>query len=217
MADDIQAQKTNQFDANNKRTGLWKKYHPNKKIRYQGNFKNGKEIGVFKFYDITSSKFPVIVKEFLKNSDSAFVKYYTTEGVLISKGYMLGKKRTGKWMYYFEAGEIFSEENYKNGLLEGDLKNYYKNGKVTEHTLYKNGLKHGVSKKYSDEGTLLEAVMYVGGKANGIAKYFELNGDLKETGVYKDGKRFGKWEFYLDGEIASEKEKKASKTKFKKN
>jgi antitoxin component YwqK of YwqJK toxin-antitoxin module len=42
---------------------------------------------------------------------------------------------------------------------------------------------------------------------NGLAKYFELNGNLKETGFYKNGKRAGKWEYYLDGELAPEQNK----------
>jgi hypothetical protein len=34
-----------------------------------------------------------------------------------------------------------------------------------------------------------------------------LNGNLKETGIYIDGKRVGKWEYYLDGELAQRNEK----------
>ena len=62
----IFGQEINRFNTNNKRIGVWKKYHPNKRIRYTGQFENGKEIGVFKFYDITSSKHPVIIKTFYK-------------------------------------------------------------------------------------------------------------------------------------------------------
>ena len=40
------AQKINQFTKDNKRTGVWKKYHSNKRIRYTGSFVNGKEVGV---------------------------------------------------------------------------------------------------------------------------------------------------------------------------
>ncbi len=67
---------------------------------------------------------------------------------------------------------------------------------------------HGVSKKYSDKEVLIEEVLFENGLANGLAKYFELDGNLKERGLYKDGKRFGKWEFYLDGELATDKERK---------
>jgi len=65
----LYSQKTNQYNHNNKRTGVWKKYYPNKRVRYVGQFKNGREIGVFKFYDITSSKHPTIIKTFFNNPD----------------------------------------------------------------------------------------------------------------------------------------------------
>ncbi len=211
------AQKINQFDKNKKRTGVWKKYYPNKRIRYQGQFKDGKEIGIFKFYDITTSGFPVITKKYSEFNDSVFVQFFTLKGKLQSKGMMIKKKRVGIWKYYFSNGKLLSEENYIDGILHGELLNYYPNGKVTEHTQYKNGLKHGVSKKYSDSGILIEEVMYENGKPNGLAKYFELSGNLKEKGMYKNGKRAGKWEFYLDGELATEKEKKEKKSKYKKS
>ena len=85
----LNAQKINQFDKNKKRTGVWKKYYPNKRIRYTGQFKNGKEVGVFKFYDITTSEFPTILKTFSENSDSVFVQFFTRKGTLESKGYLV--------------------------------------------------------------------------------------------------------------------------------
>ena len=36
----MKAQKINQFDKNKKRTGIWKKYYSNKRIRYVGRFLN---------------------------------------------------------------------------------------------------------------------------------------------------------------------------------
>ncbi len=203
----LNAQRINQFDKNKKRTGIWKKYYPNKRIRYVGQFKDGKEVGTFKYYDISTSKHPTIIKEFSANSDSAFVKFYTLKGKLRSKGYMVGKKRVGKWMYYFSNGKTFSEEAYLDGKLEGDLKNYYPNGKMLEHTQYQNGKKNGFSKKYSDEGVLIEEVNYVNGILNGEGKYYELNGDLKEEGVYRNGKRHGKWEFYIGGKKVTRKQR----------
>ncbi|MEO9569978.1 MAG: toxin-antitoxin system YwqK family antitoxin [Polaribacter sp.] len=212
----VHAQKINQFNKNNKRTGLWKKYYSNKRIRYEGQFKNGKEIGTFKFYDITTSKHPIIIKTFFEDSDSLFVQFYTLNGKIETEGVLNGRKRVGNWKYFYADGTLMSEENYKNGLLDGEQLIYYPDGQVTEFAIYKNGLKHGVVSKYSSKGILIEEITYKEGKPNGVAKYFELNGNLKETGVYKDGKRFGKWEFYLDGEIASEKDKKAKRSSFNK-
>ncbi len=217
----VNAQKINQFNKNKKRTGVWKKYYPNKRIRYVGQFVNGKEVGTFKYYDITTSKHPTIIKKFSADSNSADVTYYTLDGKLRTKGKMVGKNRVGKWIYYFTNGKLFSEEFYVDGKLEGDLKNYYNNGKVLEHTQYSNGKKNGFSKKYSDEGVLIEEVNYLNDVLHGEGKYYELNGDLKEEGLYKNGKRFGKWEFYIGGKKATEKEKRKAnlfkKSELKKN
>ena len=202
------AQKINRLDANGKRHGIWKKYYANKRIRYQGQFRNGREIGVFKFYDVTHSNFPTAIKEFSKDSKSAYVKFYTLKGKLRSEGRMIGKKREGEWKYYFPSGKIFSEEFYVDGKLDGDIKNYYSNGKLTSITQYKNGLKEGTVKKYANSGILIEKVLFVNDTLEGLAQYFDLKGNIKEKGIYKAGKRFGKWEFYIDGEVVSEKEKK---------
>ena len=110
------AQKINQFDENKKRTGIWIKYHANNKVRYTGTFEKGKEIGVFKFYDISSSKYPIIVKTYSKKNDAFLVKFYSIGGVLQSRGYYLGRKRIGHWIYYFENGKLRSEEYYKDEL-----------------------------------------------------------------------------------------------------
>lgn len=202
------AQKINQFDANGKRHGVWKKYYSNKRVRYQGKFNHGKEVGVFKFYDVTHSDFPTAIKEFSSDSKSAYVKFYTLKGKLRSEGKMIGREREGKWKYYFPTGKIFSEEFYKSGKLNGEVKNYYANGKLTSEVLYKNGFKNGISKKYANSGILIEEVFYKNDTLTGLAKYFDLKGNIKEKGVYKAGKRFGKWEYYIDGEVVSEKERK---------
>ncbi len=195
------AQKVNQLDANGKRTGPWLKYYPNGDIRYKGQFKNGKEFGMFHFYEQGSS-YPSIIKKFSKSSDTAVVKFYNKSRVK-TQGKMLGRKRVGKWTYYFSDGKrVFSEEHYKDGKLDGLLKNYYINGNLTEASEYKNGEKHGYSKIYTEDGKLIEHVNYVEGKLNGEGKYFDLKGIIKEKGMYKDGSRIGKWEFYIDGELS---------------
>ena len=201
-------QKINQFNAQNKRTGVWKKYYPNKRIRYQGQFKDGKEVGVFKYYDISDSRNPIIVKKYNQKNDSVSVTFYTISGKKQSEGIFVNRKREGKWVYFFDKQKIMSTEVYKNGKLNGKVINYYPNGKEAEITHYKLGVKEGLSQKFSSAGILIEAVHYKNGKENGIAKYFELNGNLKETGEYKNGKRIGKWEFYLEGEVVQKQNKR---------
>lgn len=203
-------QKINQFDQNGKRTGIWKKTYENGTVRYTGQFKNGKEVGVFKFYSRTAPKIPAAIKEYTVANDTAKVSFFNGTGKLTSKGFLLGKKRVGKWTFYAADGRKVSEEQYRDGQLDGPIVIFYPNGKVTEKTFYKAGQKHGNSKIYTDAGVLLEDVNYRNGKLDGKGTYYNLKGQLKERGNYKEGKRIGKWEFYMDGELSKKKKERLS-------
>ena len=210
------SQSINSFNAANQRTGIWKKYYSNNKIRYVGQFENGKEVGVFKFYDMSSSDHPIIIKTFFKDSDSLFVQFYSLGGIIKTEGIIRGRKRVGNWKYFYKNGTVMSEENYTNGSLNGEQVIFYPNGQVTEFSIYKAGLLDGITTKYSSKGVLIEKVCYKEGEPNGLAKYFELNGNLKEIGYYNEGKRVGEWEYYMDGEIVTDDEKKKNKAAYAK-
>lgn len=197
----LSAQETiNQFNANGEREGVWKKEYSNGRIRYQGQFENGKEIGVFKYYSIISSDFPIVVKTFSNESTKAEVVFSSKEGVLESKGSMNGKNRIGKWVFYHKDGKtILSEENYENGVLNGLSKTFYKTGKPTEILEYINGKLHGRVQRFADNGILIDDLNYVDGKLNGLAKYYNLDGKLIYTGMYENDEKSGKWEFFDDG------------------
>ncbi|MGB5264007.1 MAG: toxin-antitoxin system YwqK family antitoxin, partial [Lutimonas sp.] len=140
----------NQLNKNGEREGVWEKYYDNNRLRYRGTFKNGREVGTFKYYSAASSDHPVIIKEFDANSDLADVKFYTEAGVLESEGQMKGKDRVGKWIFYHTDGKsVMSEENYVNGKLDGTYKTYFQDGSPTEIANYKNGLLDGNYKKYA--------------------------------------------------------------------
>lgn len=205
------AQKINQFNDQKKRTGIWKKYYPNNNIRYTGQFVNGKEVGLFTFYDEKNPSVVTFTKNFSKTSDSAFVKYYSIKGKLTCEGYMVRKDRVGAWTYYFQNGKILSKEHYEAGKLHGKLENYYSNGKLLEESHYQQGVLWGSSKKYAEDGTLLEEVTFKEGVLHGPAAYYELNGTIKEKGAYNNGKRVGQWEFYIDGKKSDTKTKTALK------
>jgi len=81
-------EKVNQYDESGRRTGVWKKYYENDRIRYQGQFEAGKEVGVFKFYSMVSSEHPIIIKTFSKDTGIAKVSFFTEEGILESEGEM---------------------------------------------------------------------------------------------------------------------------------
>ena len=208
----------NQFDANGERHGVWKKFYTNKRIRYQGRFDHGKEVGTFKYYSAASSEHPVVIKKFSAGSNIADVSFYSEDGFLQSKGKMDGKKRVGKWIFFHEDGKtIMSEENYNNGKLDGEYKTYYKSGKPTEIAYYKNGLLDSVYKKYSIKGHLYQHFSYKGGKLNGKAVYYNRKtGQLTTKGLFKEDVRVGTWENYVDGELISTEQPNKKRKRIKK-
>lgn len=199
------AQEINQTDAQGNRQGVWKKYFKNtKQLRYEGQFKDGKEVGVFKFYCEECKNQPSVVKEF-KGDGSSKVSYYTIKGKLVSEGMMVGKERQGEWLTYHKKGDkVMMRENYVNDKLDGIVTVYYINDVITETTNYVNGIKQGPSKNYSVDGVLLNELNYVNDKLHGRAVYYDSNGQMTIEGNYKDGRKDGLWKYYKNGKVALE-------------
>ena len=204
----------NQVNAKGDRIGVWEKHYQNQRIRYQGQFENGKEVGVFKYYSAASSEFPIVIKTFNKYSSEALVQYYTLKGLPESEGKINGKERIGEWIYYHKDGTTqMLEENYIDGVLNGVFKIFYENGKLTKLVHFKDGKLHGNSKKYSHKSILIEDVNYVNGELHGYASFYEDNGNLKQKGLYEEDLKVGVWEFFEDGELSESKEVKVWKEK----
>ena len=198
----IGAQEINQLDEKGNRHGKWMKQYDNGSIRYEGEFMNGKEIGIFKFYTPDNSKSPDFIKEFSKTTDLAKISYFYPDGKLKSVGTMKGKDRVGNWLYFFQDGKTkFSEESYQNGLLTGDYKIYYLNGKLTEWSIYHQGFLNGISKRYTEEGVLVEEITYTQGQLNGEVRYYNTQGELILKGSYVNDVAVGAWESYENGQL----------------
>lgn len=92
--------------------------------------------------------------------------------------YLKGKP-TGKWVAFYDNGQMKSVENWKNGKLDGKYILYNEKGKKILETSYKNGIDNG---KY--------AVYYPNGKP-------------RITGKIKNGMPVGKWKKYdINGKVA---------------
>lgn len=200
----------NQFDANGKRHGIWKKtFEGTNQVRYQGEFYHGKEIGLFKFYKYIKKKSVLTAtKQFNENHNIADVKFLSSRGKVISEGKMNGKIYIGKWIYYHNNSEkIMTVENYNDdGLLHEKRLVYFNNGKLTEETHYINGRKEGVSKWYSKKGAVLKSFIYVNNELHGISKYYDEDGVMLVQGHYKRGKKTGVWNYYNNGKLVKQKD-----------
>jgi antitoxin component YwqK of YwqJK toxin-antitoxin module len=201
------AQEINQVNENGERMGDWKKHYPNKRLRYEGTFLDGKEIGVFKFYSMNASLHPVAIKTFSEKPNKAKVQFFTNKGVMESEGMMVGKLRVGNWLYFHKDGKtIMIEENYVDGLLSGEYKLYYKDTILTRLAHYVAGELHGSYKQYSDKGILTDDLTYKEGYIDGKAVFYEPNGKIKQRGKYKKDLKVGIWEYYVEGKLVTTKD-----------
>ncbi len=206
----ISAQDINQFDANGKRHGIWKKtFEGTKQVRYQGEFSHGKETGLFKFYKLIKKESVLTAtKQFNENDNTAHVKFLSSRGKVISEGKMNGKLHVGEWMYYHNnSNKIMTRETYDNeGRLQGKRIVYYENGQLAEEVNYEEGSIEGVSKWYSLKGTVLKEFVYENNELHGIAKNYNGKGEILTEGSYKRGKKTGVWKYYEEGKLVKQKD-----------
>ncbi len=168
---------------------------------------------------------------------------YSKDGRIITlifykKGTLIGKeninrydknnKKTETWKEFYEDGKLKQESRYKNGLLNGYLKEYDKNGTLTNAILYIDGVPQSfteelatldIRKEYYEDGTIRKEGIYdITGKENGLFKYFNKKGEIEKTEIYyhgvllstgltdEEGKRQGYWEEYYfepEGQLKS--------------
>ncbi|NND51920.1 MAG: toxin-antitoxin system YwqK family antitoxin [Flavobacteriaceae bacterium] len=200
----------NQMDENGKRHGKWSKnFEGTKEIRYEGQFEHGKEVGVFKFYQLVGKVSKLAAtKEFNEKDGSAYVKFLSLKGNVISEGRMMGKTYIGKWVYYHKnSDQIMTEEHFNSkGELHGLRTVYYDNGQKAEVANYENGKLHGDSRYYSQDGVLIKSYIYENDELHGMSKHFDGNGVITVEGPYKRGKKTGIWSYYKNGELQEEKD-----------
>lgn len=196
----------NKLDDKGQKQGLWKGiYEESKRPRYEGNFHNGKELGIFYFFDDTKAKSVIATREFSPKDNSAFTIFYDQKNNKVSEGKVINKLFEGVWNYYHLASKmIMTTENYSKGKLQGLRTVFYNNGKIAEEIMYKNNLKDGFYKKYTEKGILLEESNFKNDLYNGLALFRDSKGDLASKGQFINGKKEGMWQFFEKGKEIKE-------------
>lgn len=205
----------NNVDANGKKDGLWKGFYPeSKRLRYEGTFSHGKEIGEFKFYDDTKAGTVIATRTFNPNDNVAYTIFYDQNKNKVSEGKVVNKLFEGEWKYYHQAATtVMTIENYKNGKLEGLRSVYFPSGKIAEETYYKNNLKSGSSKKYSEKGIVLEEATFKNNQYDGEAIFRDVDNNIVSKGKFLNGKKVGIWQFFENGKLTKEENMSYPKTK----
>ena len=98
---------------------------------------------------------------------------------------------TGRFCKYYENGQKWSEENYKDGKLDGLSAEWYQDGQKKEEVFYENGKQDGLSIFWYENGRKKYEGNYKEGKQDGLETVWDGNGQKKSETNYKDGKKDG--------------------------
>lgn len=150
--------------------GPWKEYHPNGKLKGEGEFKDAKRIGPWEFFHPNGK--------------------VEQKGVYDKKG-----KAQGTWKWYYEDGNLLREEVYVNDLREGMMTEYSDSGSVITKGEYVEGLREG--KWVYELGDYREEGVYKGDRRDGVwHHYYTPGGTRRFEGSYLDGTPEGKHTYY---------------------
>jgi antitoxin component YwqK of YwqJK toxin-antitoxin module len=217
----------NMTDAQGRKQGRWKKVdEKTNKTIYEGNFKDGKPDGIFKYFYPHDSVQAIL--DFKQGSKYAYAKLFHVNGKRMAVGKYIGESvKDSVWTYYDEAGVLLSKDNYVSGKKDGLSFVYLPDGKVAEEKNYKMDVLNGPFKQYFDGKLVKGEGTYVNGGFEGKVSYYFPNGVTAATGYYKDGLKTGPWiyknndgkikekELYINGKLADKKKTDAffNKTK----
>lgn len=111
--------------------------------------------------------------------------------------YQHGKKDGIQFEYYdHQRTKKKSIQNFKNGILDGEVCHYYENGNIEELSIYKDGKLHGEYIKYYENGALDSKGFYVDDKFNGARMTYYKDGAIYTVTNFENGKKQGKYICY---------------------
>lgn len=187
----------NAMDGNGKKQGLWTKTWPSTgKVRYQGQFKDDKPFGKFRYYnedgELTSTM------EFKVGSDATWSVHFHPEGTIMAKGMYLGQIKDSTWHYFDSHGQLRKTETYVEGKPHGLVTSYFRDGSVAERIRFDNGVQVEEWKQYYANGNTRAEGVFVKGEPEGIMTWYYESGKPEIKGKYSGGLKNGAWIYYND-------------------
>jgi len=207
-------------DASGKKQGYWKKKdEKTNHLIYEGEFKDDKPVGKFKYYYPHDTVRAIMI--FKNQGTVAYAKLFHPNGKRMAEGKYINKEvKDSVWLYYDELGVLISKEKYKSGKKNGTSYVYLPDGAVSEERNYKDDIQDGEFKLYFDGKLIKGQGKYVNGLLEGKVVYKFPNGVEAAAGYYVKGNKNGPWiyknsdgsikekELFKFGKLASEKETK---------
>ena len=197
IASDLSGQDTvfNQLNSRGQKTGFWKVYYENGKVRYTGFFENDQPAGEMKKYYPGGILQAHMIYE--RSGKVSRVKLFYKSGKLSAEGKYIGNVKDSVWNYYSSYDERLAlHETYELGMKNGMSFKYYSNGNISEIIEWDNDLEHGRWEQYYENGDIRLKSSYLHGMRNGPFQSFHPGGKPSITGAYNNGYMNGKWTYF---------------------
>ncbi|MEJ5302372.1 MAG: toxin-antitoxin system YwqK family antitoxin [Bacteroidales bacterium] len=192
----------NQVNASGKKQGIWKKYYPGGRLRYEGYFENDVPKGEFRHYH-ENGKIKAIIRH-AGDGLRAEAELYNEEGQLTARGKYYKEQKDGQWIYVVPGKNLTSAVEYwKEGKPDGTWRIYFNTDTtLSEYWSYVDGKKHGPWRQFFKDGSPRLEANYQFDELNGSFKVFYPNGKVRAEGIYNNGLRWGEWKYFTeDGQL----------------
>ncbi len=187
------------YDSIKRKTGIWKYYFDESKLKKTGFFKDGKKDSIWKYY----YKSGIIQQKgaFKDNfPNGAWTWWYENEKIKREEVYLMGKEN-GEVKEMDSLGNLLTRGKYSYGQREGEW--YYVINDYKEEGNYTMGMKIGIWKTtFMSTGKTKFIGEFLNGIPVGEHKHFYSNGKPRMIGKFENGEKEGEWKKYnSDGEI----------------
>lgn len=125
---------------------------------------------------------------FLDGQKTGLWLTYQPDGRIAQLQHFVAGKLNGPVLVFDQRGQITSQTDYADGLLDGN-KSVFKFGNVQEEVPYVKGKMHGTMKKYYPNKKLMEEIDYKNNVQDGYYRHYNEEGVMDLEYVYKNGEK----------------------------
>lgn len=95
-------------------------------------------------------------------------------------GIYVNGKEDGLHRYWYDNGQLWYENNFKDCQLHGVQRGWHEDGRLYYETNWKHGKKYGLHRQWYENGQLKYEVNYKENKKEGRFRYWDKYGNIKQ-------------------------------------
>jgi antitoxin component YwqK of YwqJK toxin-antitoxin module len=130
--------------------------------------------------------------------DGDHIEFYSSNGILLSKGLTSNNKKQGIWKYYRkDDGTLEIIQNWKNDLQHGLRLEYLPNGKISNKSNWKNGRENGLVIHYYENVNIKDSMNTFNGYVHGLTYIYYENKNIKSIENFFKGEKIDTCIYYF--------------------